>query len=123
MTPSSNPSVAAQSAALSALTERTGSRIRAAARQASGVEPYALEVGLVEGMHAVIHNLRSAVVIERQPVGLDDDAGILQDFLEVLHHHHAGFRIRNGQGFFKRGVEFRVGISALVPRLAGAVGK
>src|SRR5579863_1700716 len=55
----------------------------------SGVEPDALEMRLVEGVHAVVHHCLGAVVVERQPIGLDDDARVLEDLLKVLHHHLA----------------------------------
>src|SRR5271166_7170795 len=104
MTPSSRPSVAARRPADPPLRERAGRRLQASARQASGIKAYALEMGFVEGMHPVIHHRRSAVIVEGQPIGLDDDARILEDLLEVFHDDLAVLRIGGGQRLLELGV-------------------
>src|SRR5438874_1445826 len=71
----------------------------------SRVDPGVFEIGLVEGMHAVVLHLRRAMVGQRQPVGLDDDAGILDDLLEVLHQLLARFRVGRRQRLLELGVE------------------
>src|ERR1700728_1081424 len=45
----------------------------------SHVQPDVLDVDFVSRMHAVVLDLRSRVIEERQPVGLNDHSGILQD--------------------------------------------
>src|SRR5689334_8781843 len=117
MTPSDLPR-RLKDAGKSKLNERAG-RCPDSRRKASGVEPDALEMRLVEGMHAVIHHRFRAMVVERQPIGLDDNARILKNLLEILHDDLALVRIRDGQRLLELGVELRIGIGGLVPGLAG----
>src|SRR5690606_33242805 len=88
----------------------------------SGFEPHVVQIDLEGLMHAVVLYLRRRMIDELAPVGLDDDARILDVLFDLGHHVAALVGIGHRQRLVDHRVEFLVGIGGLVPRRSGAIG-
>ncbi len=86
-------------------------------------QPGLFEMLLVGLVHLVAHDGRLHVAEQLSPEGLHDDAGILEDALQVLHQHAALVGVGNRVGLAQFRVEVRIGEGAFVPGAAGLVGE
>src|SRR6266404_2372291 len=96
---------------------------RLASARASAFDPDLVEMLLQRlVLVAAVHALAMRA-IDGAPIGLDDDTGIPQDRFDINHDLAPLVGVRHRQRLLKQGIEFRIGIAALVPRHTRFVGQ
>src|SRR5690606_5640346 len=99
-----------RAATASAPPEKVGrlSRDRRPARFRSGIQPDVLKVQLEGLVNAVVPHLVVGVAKDALPERLDDDAGILEDGLQVLHDLTPLFHVADRKRLLQLGVELGI---------------